>query len=85
MFSHAETVGSWVRIPLEAWFFIRVSSLFVLSCVGSGLATGLTRVPGILLTVYKTHNSRKMLMGTDQKAQNERKKKFYKRLAAEFK
>jgi hypothetical protein len=34
-------LGSWVRIPLEAWMFVCVYSVSVLSCVGSGLATGL--------------------------------------------
>jgi hypothetical protein len=33
----AQTLGSWVRIPLEAWMSVCVYSVFVL---GSGLATG---------------------------------------------
>jgi hypothetical protein len=36
----AQTLGSWVRIPLEAWISVRVSSARVLSCVGSGLPSG---------------------------------------------
>jgi hypothetical protein len=40
MSSPAQTQGSCVRIPLEAWMSVRVSSVFVLSCVGSGLVTG---------------------------------------------
>jgi hypothetical protein len=39
--SPAEILGSCVRIPLEAWMSARVSSVFVLSCVGSGFSTGL--------------------------------------------
>jgi hypothetical protein len=35
--SLARTLGSWVRIPLEAW--LSVFSAFVL-CVGRGLAMG---------------------------------------------
>jgi hypothetical protein len=31
--SPAQTLGSWVRIPLEAWMFVRVYSVFVLFCV----------------------------------------------------
>jgi hypothetical protein len=31
--SSAETLGSWVRIPLEAWMSVYVYSVFVLSCV----------------------------------------------------
>jgi hypothetical protein len=39
-FSPVQTLRSWVRILLEAWMSVRVSSVFVLSCVGSGLTTG---------------------------------------------
>jgi hypothetical protein len=38
MSSLAQTMGSWVQIPLEAWMSVCVYSLFVLSRVGSGLA-----------------------------------------------
>jgi hypothetical protein len=31
--SPAQTLGSWVRIPLEAWMSVCVYSAFVLSCV----------------------------------------------------
>jgi hypothetical protein len=43
--SPAQTLGSRVRIPLEAWMYIRASSVLVLSCLGSGLATGLISRP----------------------------------------
>jgi hypothetical protein len=33
-------VRSWARILLETWMFVYVYSLFVLSCAGSGHATG---------------------------------------------
>jgi hypothetical protein len=46
MSSPAWTLGSWVRTPLEAW-------IFVLSCVGGGLATGWSLVQGVLPFVYK--------------------------------
>jgi hypothetical protein len=39
LYSPARTLGSWVPIPLEAWMFLYIYSVFVLSCVGSGLAT----------------------------------------------
>jgi hypothetical protein len=45
MSSLAETFGSWVRIQLEAWTSIRLSSEFVLSSVGAGLETGLITRP----------------------------------------
>jgi hypothetical protein len=31
--SPAQTLGSWFRIPLEAWMSVCVYSVFVLSCV----------------------------------------------------
>jgi hypothetical protein len=31
--SPSQTLGSWVRIPLEAWMFMCVYSVFVLSSV----------------------------------------------------
>jgi hypothetical protein len=37
--SPARMLGSWVRIPLKAWMFVGISSVYLLSCVGSGLAT----------------------------------------------
>jgi hypothetical protein len=55
-------MGSWVRIPLEAWIPVGVSSMFVL-CVGSGLATGLIPVPGVLLTLYKIDIVGLLLLG----------------------
>jgi hypothetical protein len=38
--SLARTLGSWVRIPVEAWMSVCVYSVCVVLCVGSGLATG---------------------------------------------
>jgi hypothetical protein len=49
MSSPARILGSWVRIPFEAWMFVYVYSVFVL---GSGLATGWSPVQGVLPTVY---------------------------------
>jgi hypothetical protein len=70
MSSPAQTLGSWVRITLEAWMSVRVSSVFVLSCVCSSLATGWSPVQGVLPTVYKIHNFRItwLPMGTGQRA-----------------
>jgi hypothetical protein len=53
LFSPAWTLGSWVRIPLKAWMFVYVYSMFVLSCVGSGLATVWFPFQVVLPTVYK--------------------------------
>jgi hypothetical protein len=46
--SLARTLGSWVRIPLKAWMFFCVYFVFVLSCVGSGLAMDWSPVQGVL-------------------------------------
>jgi hypothetical protein len=48
--SPARTLGSWVRIPLKAWMSVYVYSVFILSCVGSGLVAGWFPVKGVLPT-----------------------------------
>jgi hypothetical protein len=48
MSSPSRTLGSLVRIPLNAWMSVCVYSVFVL---GSGLAKGRSSVQGILPTV----------------------------------
>jgi hypothetical protein len=53
--SPAQTLGLRVRFPLEAWMSVCLYSVFVLSCVGSGLATGRAPV-GVLPTVCKIRN-----------------------------
>jgi hypothetical protein len=53
MSSLAQTLGSFVRIPLKVWMFVCVYSVFVLTCVDSGLATGWTPVQGVLPTKNK--------------------------------
>jgi hypothetical protein len=50
------TLGSWIRIPLKAWMFVYVYSVFVLSCVGSGLATGWSPVQLVLPNVLGLRN-----------------------------
>jgi hypothetical protein len=54
--SLAWTLGSWVRIPLKAWMSVYVYSVFVLSCVGSDLATGWSPVRRVLPTVLGLRN-----------------------------
>jgi hypothetical protein len=49
--SLARTLGSWVRIPLKTCMSVYDYSVFVLSCVGSGLAPGWSPVQGVLPTV----------------------------------
>jgi hypothetical protein len=49
--SLARTLGSWVQTPHKAWMFVCVYSMFVLSCVGSGLTMGWSPVQGVLPTV----------------------------------
>jgi hypothetical protein len=40
MSSPAQTLGSWVQIPLDAWMSVRISCVFVLSGVCSSLRQG---------------------------------------------
>jgi hypothetical protein len=49
--SPARTLGSWIRIPQEAWCLCA----FVL-CVGGDLGTGWSPVQGVLPTVYRLRN-----------------------------
>jgi hypothetical protein len=46
--SLARSLGSWVRIPLEAGMSVCIYSVFVL---GSGLANGLSLIQGVLPNV----------------------------------
>jgi hypothetical protein len=47
MSSPARTLGTWIQIPLKSYMFVCVYSVFVLSCVGSGLATGCSPDQGV--------------------------------------
>jgi hypothetical protein len=49
----AQPLGSWVRIPLKAWMSVRGYSVFVLSCVRSGLSADWSPVQEDLPTFYK--------------------------------
>jgi hypothetical protein len=46
------TLGSWVRILLEAWMCVCFYSVCAVLCVDSGLARGWSPVQGVLPTVY---------------------------------
>jgi hypothetical protein len=48
-FSPAQTLVSWVRIPLKAWMSVCAYSL----CVGNGLVTGSSAVQGVLPSAQK--------------------------------
>jgi hypothetical protein len=56
--SLARTLGSWVRIPPKVLMSVCFCSVFVfvLSCVGSGLATGWSPIQGVLPTVLGLRN-----------------------------
>jgi hypothetical protein len=58
------TLGSWVRTPIKTWIFVYVYSMFVLSCVGSGLATGLSPIRGVLPTVLGLRSETKLFTDT---------------------
>jgi hypothetical protein len=53
------TLGSWVRIPLEAWMSVCDFSMCVFFCVGSDLATGWSLVQGVLPIVQETEKAAK--------------------------
>jgi hypothetical protein len=53
MLSSAQTLGLWVRIPLEAWMSVCLFRICVALAV-SGLATGPIPVQVVLPTVYKS-------------------------------
>jgi hypothetical protein len=64
--SAAQTLRTSVRIPPKAWISVRVSSVFVLFYVGSGLATGLippSKESCRMSIMNKLHSSRIILMG----------------------
>jgi hypothetical protein len=52
----AQTLVSWVRIPLKAWMSVCVYSVFVISCVGSGLAMASSPIQGVLPTFLGLRN-----------------------------
>jgi hypothetical protein len=47
----APTLGSWIRTSFETSMYVYAFSVFVLSCVGSGLGTGWPSVQGVLQTL----------------------------------
>jgi hypothetical protein len=54
-----QTKRSWVRIPVKAWIFaFCVFVCYVLSCVCSGLATGLSPVQRVIPSVCKINKFR---------------------------
>jgi hypothetical protein len=46
--SFTRMLGSWLRIPLKAWMSVCVYSIWVVLCLGRGLATGWSLVQGVL-------------------------------------
>jgi hypothetical protein len=57
--SFAQMLGSWVRIPLNARMSVRLFCVYVVLCVGSGLATGWSLAQGVLPTVYRIKKLKK--------------------------
>jgi hypothetical protein len=82
--SPARTLGSWVPIPFKAWMSVRISSVFVLSCVGSGVATGLIPRPRSPTNcLYKIHSYILILMENTTEGlirKKKKKKKFWVRI-----
>jgi hypothetical protein len=73
--SPIRTLGSWVRIPFKTWMSVYVHSVFVMSFVDSGLATGWSPVQGVLPTVLALWNwSETKLQGGSNKEKRERER-----------
>jgi hypothetical protein len=58
--SLAGTLGSWVRIPPNAWMSVCLFYVCVVLIVGSGLATGWSPFHRVLPTVYKIKKLKKL-------------------------
>jgi hypothetical protein len=55
--SVARKLGSWVRIPHKAWMFdVCIFCVYVVLCLGRGLATGWSLVQGVLPSVKWSWN-----------------------------
>jgi hypothetical protein len=80
MFSRAETMGLWARIPLKAWMSVCIYSVCVVLCVGSGLATGWSPGQGVLSSVCKIHISwfinSECVQATEPKLWREKRRKL---------
>jgi hypothetical protein len=59
MSSPPDTLGPWVRIPLEAWISLCIYCVCVVLCVGSDLATGSSPIQGVPSTGNRIRNLKK--------------------------
>jgi hypothetical protein len=55
------TLGSWIRIPLEAWMSVHVSSVSVVFSVDSDHERGGSRAQGVLPTVFVIRSSEALI------------------------
>jgi hypothetical protein len=55
----AQTLGSWVPIPLDVWTPVCVYSVCVVLCAGRGLLMGWSPVKGVVSTVYRIKELKK--------------------------
>jgi hypothetical protein len=62
--SPSQTLGSWARIPLEAWVYCLRLFVSVLPCVGSGFAVGRSPIQGVLSTVCTIKKTVKRRQGS---------------------
>jgi hypothetical protein len=59
LYSTARRQGSCIRIPFGVWINVCVSSVFMFSCVGRGLATYDSPHAGSCQTFIRFHNQKK--------------------------
>jgi hypothetical protein len=69
--SLAQTLRSWIRIPIETWMCVHVSAVLTLSCVRSSLPTGWSPAQEILPTVWEICRSRLILTGKRRNVEEE--------------
>jgi hypothetical protein len=74
--SPAQTLGSWVWIPFEAWMSVSVSCMFVSSCVGNGLSTELiTRPRGLWDPQFQIYSDGKQASWPNTKGRVRRRRR----------
>jgi hypothetical protein len=77
--SPAQTLKQWVRIPLETWKSLRVSSVFVLSCVGNGLVMDWPRPPGQRSPAQCLYDPEVLIWKAEEEEEEEEEENFNKK------
>lgn len=84
MFAPSLTSETFARMPFEAWMYVCVLSMFVLSCLLGGLATTSSPVQGVIPAICKIHYIRLILNGNRPECLSRRRKKERKLIINRF-